>query len=121
MKIDFGQCLIDLKGAPLDWETQPCQLCGRGRESKPATLQILCSDALVQGYRDAQGRPEQLSGDEHARRINLAMKIMAGGTIEIPPEDASLIRDLASKRFTTLFAGQIWQLLDPVGNPDETN
>lgn len=113
MKINFGQCLVDLEGKPLEWATVACGICGRGRESKPATLQVLCADALVQGYRDSQGRAIEISGDEHARRLNLAMKIMTGGTIDITPEDAVLIRKLASKRFTPLFAGQIWQLLDP--------
>ena len=113
MKINFSQCLVGLEGNALSWDTQACPVCGRGRESKPATLQVLCADALVQGYRDDRGQTIQLGGDEHARRLNLAMKVMAGGTIEITPEDASLIRELAAKRFTSLFAGQIWMLLDP--------
>lgn len=115
MKINFDQCLIDLDGAPLNWETNTCPACGRGREARPATLRILCADALVQAYRDGRGQMEQIAGADHARRLNLAMKIMAGGVIEITPEDAALIRNLTSKRFTPLFAGQIWQLLDPGG------
>lgn len=113
MKINFSQCLVGLEGKPLDWVTAACGVCGRARESKVATLQVLCADALVQGYRDERGQMIEVAGDEHARRLNLAMKIMAGGTIDITPEDAVLIRELASKRFTSLFAGQIWQLLDP--------
>jgi hypothetical protein len=113
MKVKFNQCLQDLDGLPLDWVTAACGVCGHGRESKPATLRVLCADALVQGYRDGRGQPIELSGDEHAHRLNLAMRIMAGGTIDITLEDAVLIRELASKRFTPLFAGQIWQMLDP--------
>lgn len=113
MKINFSQCLQDLDGSALDWITMACGICGRARESKPATLRTLCADALVQGYTDERGQPIRLSGEEHARRLNLALKIMNTDVFDLSPEDASLIRDLASRRFTPLFAGQIWQMLDP--------
>lgn len=113
MKINFDQCLQDLDGSPLEWITVACGVCGRARESRPATLRTLCADALVQGYRDARGQSIELSGEEHARRLDLALRIINADVLELSPEDTSLIRSLAAKRFTTLFAGQIWQMLDP--------
>lgn len=113
MEINFSQCLMDLDGSPLEWTTVACPVCGRERESKPATLRALCADALVQGYRDARGQPEQLSGEEHVRRFSLAMRIMNEDILDISLEDATLIRELVAKRFTSLFAGQVWVMIDP--------
>lgn len=113
MKIDFSQCLKELDGSELEWVTVACGVCGQARESKPATLRTLCTDALVQGYRDARGQPIEVSGEEHVRRLNLALKIMNQDVVDLSHGDALLIQELASKRFTSLFAGQIWQMLDP--------
>ena len=113
MKINFDQRLMDLELNPLEWETNACPICRRGRTSKPATLKVLCADALVQGYTDARGQPIQIPGDEHVRRFKLAMKVMQGGELDISVEDVALIRDLVKLRFTPLFAGQIWLMIDP--------
>ena len=112
MKINFGQRLKGLDGSDLDWTIMTCPVCGRNRESKPAMLGALCADALVQGYRDARGQPVQLSGDEIVRRYDLAIKIVNADTIELTPEDVTLIRELVTKRFTPLFSGQIWHMLN---------
>lgn len=113
MKIDFSQRLKNLDGSDLDWAITACGLCGREREVKPAILGILCADALVQGYTDARGQTIQLTGDEVVRRYGLATKIVNAGTLEMELEDVTLIRELVVKRFTTLFSGQIWPMLDP--------
>jgi len=41
------------------------------------------------------------------------MKVMQGGELDISVEDVALIRDLVKLRFTPLFAGQIWLMIDP--------
>ena len=113
MKIDFKQSLTNLDGSPLEVTVSACPMCRRPRETKPATLQDLCSDALVQGYRDARGQPIELSGEESVRRYSLARKILNEGTVELSPEDLTLIRKLVAKRYTPLFSGQMWGMLDP--------
>ena len=112
MKIDFKQSLTNLDGSPLEVTVTACSMCRRPRETKPATLQDLCSDALVQGYRDARGQPIELSGEESVRRYDLARRIINEGTVEVTPEDLTLIRELVAKRYTPLYAGQAWTMLD---------
>lgn len=113
MKIDFGQALIDLDGTPLESVIAGCPVCGRATETSPATLQVLCSDALVQGYRDARGQPIELSGEESVRRQALARKIVNEVQVDVSIEDLALIRTLVAKRYIPLFVGQIWPMLDP--------
>lgn len=113
MEINFERSLIALDGSELELTTQACAVCGRAQESRVATLQSLCSDALVQGYRDGRGQPEELTGEEAVRRYELARRIVNEGTVELSLKDAALIQQLVAKRYTPLYAGQIWQMLDP--------
>lgn len=113
-KIDFDQILVDLEGAPLNIVTSACPLCGRPAETKPAILSGMCADALVRPYLDARDRPQELSGDEAAERYELALTLVKGGTIELKPEQVTLLRKLLLKRYPSpLYSAQAREMLDP--------
>lgn len=113
MKIDFNQGLVNLDGSPLNIVTAACGNCGRPKESKPATLWGLCSDALVRGYRDARGMAIEVTGDEAGKRYGLAVKIVNEKIVELGVPDVKLIMDLVAKAYTPLVVAQIWDVLDP--------
>lgn len=112
MKVNFSQCLADLDGSPLDLTSEACQFCGRARESRPATLRGVCTDALVARYRDEEaGKP--LSGEEKMKRYSLALKITAADEFDATLEELALIRKLVAKMFGPRVLGPAWTLLEP--------
>ena len=114
MKINFNRPLADLDGSPLDLTTMACQLCGRPKESRPATLRGVCADALVARYVDEQdsrsGR--DLPGEEKMKRYALALKITAADEFDVTPEELALIRTLVAKMFGPRVMGPAWAMLD---------
>lgn len=115
MKIDFRQALQNLDGTPLEITTAACPVCQRPRESRPATLRGLCSDALVQAYQDPRtGAGIEVPGDEAAKRYALAVRIVNEDVLDLTPEELTLIRKLLPKRYAApLFSAQARAMLDP--------
>lgn len=111
MKVNFNQALLDLDGSTLDLTTEACQFCGRSRESRPATLRGVCTDALVARYRDEQ-EPKALPGEAKMKRYGLALKITAEDELDVTPEELALIRMLVAKMFGPRVMGPAWLALD---------
>lgn len=114
MEVNFGRCLSELDESALNLVTAACGNCGRPRESVPATLRKLCSDALVRGYRDSRGVPIEVPGDEAAKRYALAVKIVnTPDPIELSAQEVTLIQNLMVKAYNSpLIVAQVWEMLE---------
>jgi len=100
MKINFSVKLKNLKGEEI-----------KGDKGEALTLGDACTNALLFSEKD-----ERIEGKEKVRRFKLAHKIY--GTkepISVEAEDIVVIKDLVARVYTTLVAGQAWQLLESGG------
>ncbi len=99
MKIDFTKVLTDLDNSPI-----------LEAEEKPFTLGSAVKVALLTGFQD-----DKSDGKEKMKRFDLALKVSSAMNLENPEsseissEEATIIRDMAGKVFTTLIVGRIYQ------------
>lgn len=82
MKIDFSQTVC-VKGVPVQME-----------KDKAATLSDLCRVALNAAPRDKQFKLEEM-----LQRGRLSLAISEAGTLDVKPEDVSLIRNSLANAF----------------------
>lgn len=104
MKINFSTVLKDMSGAkPLIAATDP----NEPDKKETMTLAKVACDAIM-----AEMPDEKRSGKQKAEAYELALRIMAGRTIEISIEEAALIKDRIGKAYGALVVGQCWPLLE---------
>lgn len=94
---NFDQTIKDLEGNPV-----------KDDKENVITLKSIAIGALMASYQDEQN----LSGEEKFKRYNLALKINAGGPVEISAEDLSDLKKLIGKGFSVLAVGQAYGLLE---------
>lgn len=135
-KIDFNKTMKDIEDKELDDQVVPKsqleqsinQLIISGVagvdelmlklkkifEVQKFTLKKICIDSLLGNFEDEK----DLSGEDKLKRYELAMKIKAGGEIELASEDIASLKKLIGKRYNALVVGQAWNILE---NKDEIN
>ena len=103
MKIDFSVVMKNFKGEDIN---QP----------QPLTLAEVCAQALLGNYDD----DKQTSAESKIARFKLAHKLFtkneAGETVavcelDIPVEDATLIKKFVNKAFGVLIVGQVDEII----------
>lgn len=109
MKIDFSQTLKNIEGDNL-LRTRHDRNLNKSIEL-PATLQWAAVEALLAVQQD-----EKLTGEEKAKRYELALKIQAASEpLDLPVEDVALLKKLCDANFATLIVGQVRRMLDAKG------
>ncbi len=78
---------------------------------KPVAMKDLIVGALLANHQDEAG----LSGLQKFQRGKLAEKAFAGGDLELPVEDITLIKDLIGKYCTPLVVFQIFDYIEGIG------
>lgn len=101
MKIDFGASILDLDGEPLM------------EGENPITLAAVSVNALLATLTDAQGQPEQLSGEDKVKSATLAQAIHTVGTVDLEAEQVALLKGRIGRLYGPLLVMQAWNLLDP--------
>ena len=100
MDINFDKILRDFDGAEI-----PMTAGG----NDPTKLGYVCITALMASFPGE----EQLPGTEKYKRYDLARKIHKGGTVNVPTEDVTLLKNLIGKAFAPLIVGSAYEILDP--------
>jgi len=104
MKIDFSQELKTIEGDTLHRERVDSGKIAR----VPATLKWATVEALLSPPANAN-----VSGEEKARRYDLAIKIQQSHTpLDLPVDDVSFIKKLCDEHFPPLVMGQTRKLLE---------
>ncbi len=123
-KIDFSQQLLQLNGQPIRKDTlchpqtammvqaiinealsdqtdAKAKLIGAINKhfGEGLTLQEVVCDALTSAYTDASGRPEQTTGVERTKRVQLAIRCNKRGKVKIEENDIKSIIPLVEKKF----------------------
>ncbi|VTZ24362.1 hypothetical protein MPC4_80138 [Methylocella tundrae] len=95
MLIDFSTDILDLSGEPI-----------LDAAEKTLKLGALSVNAIM--------TPKSaLSGEENVKRLGLALRINAGGEIEVTPEEAALIKKCAAEAFLSpLIVGRMFEALN---------
>lgn len=128
MKIPFNNEFKDLDGKPIPEKPDEKIVDKDGQETikkyPPFTLKTACVNVLLNTgldqiicpqCRHQIRKPEELTGEEKARRFMLATKIYQGiELVDIGTKDIELLKDLIAKVYpSNLVVGQAWQILDP--------
>lgn len=92
MKIDFSKPIADLDGKPVE----------------DLTLRVVALNALMAMLPDEQ----RLPGDKKVERFALAMRVNAGGEVDVSAEDAALMKDLIGKVYGALVVGRAYEMLN---------
>lgn len=100
MKINFSAILLDLHDKPL---MQPVATPGE-IPSTPATLAWVSSEALLRAT-------EEKDGQRKYKLYALAMKVGAGGDVDLKAEDIALLKKLIGEQFAPLVVGRAFDLL----------
>lgn len=101
--MDFSKPILDGLDTPVTVD--------RDGKKVALTLGMVAAGALYGSYPDEK----DLSGDEKARRGNLALKIAQGGDQQLSVEDTALLKKLIAKAYGPLIVARAWTLLDPKG------
>lgn len=96
MKINFNQTLNNITGEVLK------------EGDKEITLKPIIINALMGSYEDEK----TLSGEDKLARYELATKINQTEEAEITVEEASQIKKLVGKAYSTLIVGQVYKILE---------
>ena len=97
MKINTLQVLCGMDGKPLM----------QGENS--IMLRDICIGALLNPSDPEDDK--KLSGEDKVARFKLAQRFANNDSIEITPEEATLVRHLVAKGYYTSIVGQVWDLL----------
>lgn len=92
MKIDFSKPITDLDGKPVE----------------DLTLRVVALNALMAMLPDEQNLP----GDQKVARFALAMRVNAGGEVDVSPEDIALMKTLIGKTYGALAVGRAYEILN---------
>lgn len=95
MKINVDTVLKQLNGLPLK------------EGDNDFTLKSAAIEALMLMSPD-----DQAGGEEKFSRYNLAIKVNAGGEVELTPEEAAMIKQRIGKIFGPSVLGPAWTLLN---------
>lgn len=95
MQVDFDTALLDIRGKPI--ETAP--------GGPPMTLAYAACEALL------ALKPTD-TGIDKAKCYRLAMAIVNGGTVNLTPEDAALIKAKIGEIYAPIIVGRAFDLLD---------
>jgi len=99
MKIDLNYEFKTLMGDPIH----------NPDTKEPLTLRQVLVGALLGNFQDERN----LSGEEKAKRFELAMNIqLAEGEFSLKTEDAALAKKLIAKQWTTLICGQAYRVIE---------
>ncbi len=118
MKIDFNRQFKELDGKVIP-EQPPGMVKndkGEMEEKKypPFTLRKACTNVLVMGERDAQGRPKEMTGKQKVERYELAKKIHnSTGLVDLQAEEITLLKELIGRIYPPITVGQSFEILDP--------
>lgn len=137
MKIPFNHRFKTLDGKDIPEGPDEVEKDKDGKEvikkkSPPFTLKTACVNVLLNPgvdeiicpqCRHQIKKPEELTGEEKAKRFMLATKIYGGdgsdGLVDIGTKDIELLKDLIAKNYPPLTVGQAWLVLDPHGAEDK--
>ena len=74
---------------------------------------LLTEDLQACKFCGRNGAPEQIPGEEKARRCYLSMEIhKANNEVDLDREDIKLIKELIGKFYPSLIVGPAWKLLE---------
>jgi|SRR6185503_20191873 len=90
--------LVDASLVLRDLDEKPIVL-----EDVTLTLGLVCVRVLLNPL---EGDPRFLPAEETVGRFELARRLHAGGTVEITPEQASLLRERVCKAWSIIIGGQ---------------
>ena len=93
MKKDFSRPVLTLGGAPAE------------DAGKTLTVGAACVNALL-------GPDDSATGEEKARRYQLALRIHAGGEVEVKSDELALLKTLVGRAYLPLVVGQVYAFLD---------
>lgn len=118
MKIDFSKRMFQLDGTAVEMSSRVDG--GKVVETKPLTFGTVAIESLMVQYQDEK----DLTGTEKMRRFELALEVSKAvdhklGVGDITSEQASLLKSLIAKGYSSLIVGQAWSLLDGKPNPLE--
>ena len=92
MKIDFAKTIKTLDGKELD---------------PPRTLGQISAEALLGNYPD-----EKIDGDEKAKRLKLALRIVDAKDVDLKSEEIAKIKRLVGIAYAPLVVGQAFDMLE---------
>jgi len=102
MKIDLNVLLKDFNDTVLTFVKK------QGEPAERFSLKQACVNALL-----ANNDEVKVSGTEKFNRYELAKKIKdSKGVVDLTVEELSLLKTLIGDSYTTLIAGQCWNLLE---------
>jgi hypothetical protein len=99
VKIDFSSILLNLNDTPL------MQPPGPEGANVPATLAWVASEALLRAT-------DEKDGQKKYKLYALALKVGAGGEVDLKAEDIALIKARIGEQFAPLVVGRAFDLLD---------
>lgn len=99
MKINFSAVVTNLDGQPMK---QPAM---QGTEPADATLAWVVAEALLRSTAEKDGEGKY-------KLFALAMKVGAGGEIDLTPEDVSTIKLKVGEAYGPLIVGRAYDLLN---------
>lgn len=98
MQFNLGQAFVDIEGKTIVDE-----------QGVPFTIGSAAINSLLASFDDEKN----LSGEDKLKRWELAMSIKNGSIpMEITVEDASLLKKLIAKAYSTMVVGQAWKMLE---------
>jgi len=97
MKINLDQTFKTLNGVEI-----------KDEEGKGIKLLTICQNALI----SAGDQQQKESGEEKAKRYQLAIKLANGGEIELTAEDIAKIKKLIGESYAPIIVGQAYDMLE---------
>lgn len=76
---------------------------------KPLAVKTILMNACIATYSPQKDDP---SGEEKAMRFALAVRLNAGGDVEVSPEEIVLLKKLVGYGWSPLVVGQIYEYLN---------
>lgn len=77
----------------------------------PFTVKTAAVNALMTSN---EGSP---TGVQKAERYRLAVRLLAGGEVDLSPEDLALVKTLVGAAYLPFVVGQVFDWADPETNP----
>ena len=108
LKVDLNHVLLDLDGNPVPDITKKAIIVDNKQVLPDLTLRSLFCGVLV-----SQKPDDVISGEEKAKRYNMAITMYPKDIVELDLDEATLLRDLVAEGYTPLVVGQVWNILDP--------
>lgn len=103
-EVDFSRHITDLDGKDIP--------SSQAKDAQPLDLAMVAGIALLTEPPTERGQPPQNPVDKLAR-FNLALKVHAGGKVNLSSEETTLLKAAVGVAYPPLVVGRADQILDP--------